>query len=170
MADAPRVSLVALSPPEVADFVERQIVEYADQKRRAGHWRAEEALARSREAMKDFLPGRPTPPGHRFFKGVDDADRHVGWVWLGPPPKELRLTNARWLFQITVEATLRGQGYGRALLLAVEDQAASEGADDLYLNVFAWNVVAKALYDSAGYVAHYDGGTEFGMHKPLNRP
>ena len=53
--------------------------------------------------------------------------------------------------------------------MAVEDQAASEGADDLYLNVFAWNRVAKALYDSSGYVVHYDGGTEFGMHKPLMR-
>src|SRR3972149_4853956 len=73
MADAPRVSLVALSPPEVADFVERQIVEYADQKRRAGHWRAQEALARSPEAMEDFLPGRPPPPGHRFFKGGGGA-------------------------------------------------------------------------------------------------
>jgi ribosomal protein S18 acetylase RimI-like enzyme len=167
MANAPRVGLVALSSLECADFIERQIVEYADQKTRAGHWRSEEAIARSREAMKDFLPGRP--PGHGFYQGVDPAGRRVGWVWLGPPPKELRLMNARWLFQITVEETLRGQGYGRALLAAAEDQAAADGADALYLNVFAWNVAAKALYDSAGYVVHYDGGTEFGMHKQLIR-
>ena len=161
------VVLVPQSPPEYADFVDRQIREYADQKARAGHWRPDEALARSREAMKDFLPGRSAPAGHRFYKGVDDAGRAVGWVWLGPPPKELHLTDARWLYQITVEEPLRRQGYARALLRGAEDLAAAEGAAALYLNVFAWNRGAKALYDSAGYVVHYDGGTEVGMHKPL---
>ena len=163
------VVLVPLSPPEYPEFIERQIVEYADEKTRAGHWSAEEATARSREAMRDFLPPRTPPAGHRFYKGVDDTGRRVGWVWLGPPPKELNLQNSQWLYQITVEEFLRGQGYGRALLQAAESLVAADGEDALYLNVFAWNRGAKALYDSAGYEVHYDGGTEFGMHKPLMR-
>lgn len=162
-----RVSIVSTSQAEYAEFVDGQIVEYADQETRAGHWRREEALERSREETMSLLPVAGPSAGHRVFKGVDGSGRRVGWVWLGPPPKELGLHNALWLYQITVEASLRGQGYGRAMLQAAEDLVAAEGAAALYLNVFEWNRGAKALYDSAGYVVHYDGGTEVGMHKPL---
>ncbi|MEK6851934.1 MAG: GNAT family N-acetyltransferase [Candidatus Thermoplasmatota archaeon] len=137
------VVLVPQSPPEYADFVDRQIREYADQKARAGHWRPDEALARSREAMKDFLPGRSAPAGHRFYKGVDDAGRAVGWVWLGPPPKELHLTDARWLDQSTVEESLRRKGYARALLRAAEDLAAAEGAAALYTSTCSRGTAAR---------------------------
>ena len=162
-----RVTLVRLPLSEHADFVDRQIREFADEKVRAGHWRREEALNLSRDAVTGVLPKGGPGAGHRVFKGLDGSGQRVGWVWLGPPPKEMGLRNVEWLYQITVEDILRGQGYGRALLRATEDLLSSEGVEALYLNVFDWNRVARSLYESTGYVVHYDGGTELGMHKRL---
>jgi len=47
-----------------------------------------------------------------------------------------------------VDRPVRGKGYGRAMLAAKEDLVSREGARELYLNVFRWNSVARALYDS----------------------
>jgi len=165
----PRVHLVSVSPSEYADFVKVQIREFADQKVRAGHWRTEEAMELSRHAVESFLPQAGPSENHRVYRAVDESGRGVGWIWVGPPPvRLLNLPTHRWLFQITVDAPLRGKGYGRAMLAATEDLVSREGARELYLNVFRWNSVARALYDSAGYEVVHDGETETGMRKTLN--
>ena len=163
------VKLVPLRPFEYAAFVDRQIAEFAREKARAGHWRESEARERSRAAVTRLLPAKAPSPGHRVFKGVDADGRSIGWIWLGPPPKPMKLGKVQWLYQITVKESERGKGVGRALLTATEAFVAREGAKALYLNVFGWNLVARSLYESAGYTVHYDGETEFGMHKTLTR-
>jgi len=94
----------------------------------------------------------------------------AGLIWVGPPPVRLpNLPTRRWLYQITVDAPLRGKGYGRAMLAATEELVSGEGARELYLNVFRWNSVARALYDSAGYEVVHDSDTETGMRKSLGK-
>jgi len=55
------------------------------------------------------------------------------------------------------------------MLAATEELVSREGAGELYLNVFRWNSVARALYDSAGYEIVHDSETETGMRKSLNK-
>jgi GNAT superfamily N-acetyltransferase len=162
------VTLVPLSPPELRDFMERQIAEYAEEEVRAGHWSREEAMELSRGVTSKFFTEDSAAQGHRFFKGVDEAGREVGWIWVGPPPTELGLERARWLYQITVAESSRGRGYGRGMLQAMEDLLAGEGVRELYLNVFRWNRVARSLYDSAGYEVVQDWQTETRMRKRLD--
>ena len=149
--------------------MERQIVEYADEKRRAGHWTATEALGRARESIFDLLGDDPDARGHRFFKGTDDHGTPVGWVWIGPPPDIFHRERVQWLYQITVEEEARGRGFGRGILVALETLLADEGVEALHLNVFKWNVVARNLYDSLGYEVVLDTDTEAGMRKSLRR-
>lgn len=163
----PRVTLVPLSPAELRDFMERQIVEYAEEETRAGHWSREDALELSRGETSKFFTKESAAAGHRFFKGVDEAGREVGWVWVGPTPAELGLGRALWLYQITVAGHFRGKGFGRAMLRAIEDLLAGERVPDLYLNVFRWNRVARSLYDSAGYEVVKEWETEARMRKRL---
>jgi len=59
--------------------------------------------------------------------------------------------NEQYLYQITVDENVRGRGYGRMMLQALEALLAAEGVETLRLNVFHWNRVARGLYDSAGY-------------------
>lgn len=162
------VRLEPVSPVEYETFIEAQIAEFADQKVRAGHWRAEDAHELSRHAVEGFLPRRGPTSGHRVWKAVDGSGKRVGWIWVGPSPlKHLDEPSKRWLYQITIEVSHRGQGYGRAALTAAEAILAAEGVKDLYLNVFRWNTVARSLYDASGYRVVYDGETETGMMKTL---
>lgn len=149
--------LVPLSEAELGEVLRREIAEYATAKTRAGQWRPEEAAQRARDEIFGLLKDRPREKGHRFLKGLDESDRVIGWLWVGPIPGHEESKDVRWLYQIRVEEPLRGKGYGRGLLRTLEAALAREGRTELRLNVFTYNEVARSLYDSAGYeVLHAD--------------
>jgi len=147
--------------------LEQEAVEYADAKARAGIWPRVEALKRSREEIRGLVGTRPADRGHEFFVGLDTADRRIGWIWLGPVPSSDAPRDTRWLFQIVVDATRRGQGLGRGLLRAAEEHVLETGGTQLALNVFRWNSVAVALYTSSGYDTAFQDEKAFEMRKRL---
>ncbi|MGI0149713.1 MAG: GNAT family N-acetyltransferase [Thermoplasmata archaeon] len=164
------VSLVPFSTLEYGEFVRAQILEFADQKVRAGQWRPEDAESLSRHVVEGFLPSAGPMPGHRVSKAVDGQGSRVGWVWVGPPPvKGLTVPHQRWLYQITVELAFRNRGIGRAMLDALERALLEEGVQELILNVFRWNVAARSLYDSAGYEVIHEGETDVNLRKVLRK-
>jgi len=63
---------------------------------------------------------------------------------------------------VEVSAGHRGKGYGRAIMLAAEDELRQRGAERLGLNVFGTNRTAIALCDSLGFAV-----TSQQMSKPL---
>ena len=159
----PRLTLAPLDATERKAFLESQAVEYADEKVRAGIWTRTGSIDRAREEIRTTIAAPWARGGHRFYKGLDESGRRVGWIWVGPVPGGASDAEVRWLYQITVEPTFRGQGYGRALLRATEDELRTVGVRELRLNVFAWNAVAISLYRSSGYdtAVEYDSGFEF---------
>jgi ribosomal protein S18 acetylase RimI-like enzyme len=76
---------------------------------------------------------------------VEEDGRRVGTVFLG-----LRGGGA-WLYDITIDGAERGRGYGRAAMLALEDEVRALGHESVGLNVWAGNEVARGLYRSLGY-------------------
>jgi len=52
---------------------------------------------------------------------------------------------------VAIEEEFRGRGLGRATMLAAESYVATNGGRRLALNVFGYNTVARALYDSLDY-------------------
>ena len=171
---APRVELVPLTDAEYGDFAERQVAESARQRVNAGEWTAEEAPAKAREGSAGLLADHLRGHGHHFLKGVTPDGTRVGWVWVAPPPAFLQeryalpnLDDVRWLMQITVDEPLRGRGYGRALLEALHRWLANQGARELYLRVYDWNVAARRLYERAGYEVVRQVPTDAHLRKRL---
>ena len=117
---------------------ERGLVEFAGMARN-------EARAKVAHDVDAVLPeGLATP---EVWLWVIEADgRRVGTVWLG-----IRGA-APWLYDITVEPDERGRGYGRAAMLALEDEVRRLGHETVTLNVWGGNDVARGLYRSLGYV------------------
>ncbi len=77
---------------------------------------------------------------------VEEDGRRVGTVFLGRRGGDL------WLYDITIEADERCNGYGRGAMLALEKEVRSLGHDSVTLNVWGGNAVARGLYRSLGYV------------------
>jgi len=126
-------------------------VEFAAQKARAGLWTPEEAPQRSRDALQGLITGVIRGQGHRFYKAANESGHLCGWIWIGPPPDARRVPNEQYLYQITVDENVRGRGYGRMMLQALEALLAAEGVETLRLNVFSTGTGSRGLYDSAGY-------------------
>jgi ribosomal protein S18 acetylase RimI-like enzyme len=140
----------AMTRPEYDEFLARQIPQYAQAHIRAGTWTPDEAERMAADQFRQLLPDGPdtrdtllrtaeTPDGHR-----------VGLIWIalnrpGAPP------GSAWIFDIEVDPARRGEGWGRALLRAGEQDAARHGATSIALNVFGDNTTARHLYDTSGY-------------------
>jgi GNAT superfamily N-acetyltransferase len=69
---------------------------------------------------------------------------------------------AAWLYEIVVDAALRGRGLGRQALSLAEGEARSRGMTRIDLNVLGGNRVARSLYASEGYAE-----SSLHMGKPL---
>ena len=115
----------------------RGLVEHA----RLTNAEAEAKVARDIPAV---LPQGLQTDGVRIF-AVEVGGRRVGTVFVGVRD------GGAWLYDITIDAEERGRGYGRAAMLALEDEVRRLGYDRVALNVWGGNEVARRLYRSLGY-------------------
>jgi ribosomal protein S18 acetylase RimI-like enzyme len=147
------VTLTPLTESDRDEFFQEQIADYADQQIRDAGWSPDDALTRARDEFTPVLE-------LEFAEGIAAGDRlwsahasrsgeSVGWLWVKPvdgmPARGL------YLEQITVAAACRRQGYGRAMLAALEDLLAGEGVEELRLHVYRGNRAAQGLYAAACY-------------------
>jgi ribosomal protein S18 acetylase RimI-like enzyme len=122
----------------------------------------DKARARVDARYEEWFPaGRPAD-GHHVYV-VERDDTSVATFWLGPHPDRPADPTVAWLYDIEVNAPLRGRGIGRHTLALAEDAARARGAVSLDLNVFGANQAARALYRSAGYTE-----VAVTLAKPLN--
>jgi ribosomal protein S18 acetylase RimI-like enzyme len=146
----PTVTTNPMTADEFDAWRQHSITEYAKEHVAAGNYPEDEAAARSRAEFDELLPGGLATDGMVFLQARDDDGSPVGILWLS-------LTHPRgapdtaFIFDIEVLPERRGQGYGRAVLAAAEDEVRRRGIGALGLNVFGDNPAAIALYTSAGY-------------------
>ena len=140
------IELRPLTDEEFAVFRERAVPEYAGELVRARDLDQRTALRSAEESFPPSL-GAVGEAGQGLFRAVHDGV-DVGWLWLGPPPSG---GSGLYVFDVEVDEEHRGEGLGRAIMLAAEQVVRQSGHDRLGLNVFGWNHRAESLYRSLGY-------------------
>ena len=151
----PEVTLRPLREDEYAEWDAEHRREYARGLVEYAGLTPDEAEAKVARDIPAALPEGLATPGVHVW-AVEAEGRKVGTVFLG-----LRGGEA-WLYEITIDAGERGRGYGRAAMLALEEEARSLGHDRLAFNVWGGNEVARKLYRSLGYAEQ-----AVHMHKDL---
>lgn len=149
----PEVTLVSMTDADLHAFIAEEIADYADERVCDGTWSRHEAPERARLELLPVIAWEhqaQTDERQRLWTAVNAAGQCVGWVWVKLGPEGAWSTSA-FLCQITVMRTFRRQGYGHAILAALETKLADEGIAELRLNVWESNVPAKRLYTEAGY-------------------
>jgi ribosomal protein S18 acetylase RimI-like enzyme len=137
-----------MTQPEYDAFLARTIPEYAADNVRAGYWAEAEALERSRNEFARLLPqGLQTPEHYLYTVHADEVP--VGMVWLKANLD--RPTKSGFIFELYINESQRGQGFGKQAMLLIEEQARELGLQSLGLHVFAVNAVARKLYETVGY-------------------
>lgn len=144
------VTLEPMSPTAWDAWHDNSVREYAVEKVRAGTWTADEAQARSEAEFEKLLPFGLATPGHELRSIVTDTGEVVGTLWFAPL-REIG-SGECFIYDIVVNESARGHGYGRAAMMALEPLAKALGYDRIGLHVFGDNKVARELYRTSGYV------------------
>jgi ribosomal protein S18 acetylase RimI-like enzyme len=124
--------------------------EYGQDKVRAGNWPAEDADRLSREAFDELIPQGLATPGHELRSMVNDTNERVGVVWFTVMDRENQ--RVTFIYDIEVDEAHRRRGYARQALAEVERYAAENGCVGVMLHVFGYNIGARELYRSEGFV------------------
>jgi ribosomal protein S18 acetylase RimI-like enzyme len=147
-----QVVLMPLTEDERETFLQEEVSDYADQQVRDAGWPRDEALQRAHAEIAPVFErelAEAVALGDRMWSATSADGESVGWLWVKP----IEGTNVPCVFleQITVAASCRRRGYGRAMLGALEELLATDGVAELRLNVFVANEAARGLYSAAGY-------------------
>jgi ribosomal protein S18 acetylase RimI-like enzyme len=140
--------LLPMTQPEYEKFLERLIPEYAADNVRAGYWAESEALEKSRQETERLLPEGLQSKDHYLYT-LYDGDQAVGMIWLKANMD--RPVKSGFIFDVYIDEQQRGKGYGKQLMLLIEEKAHELGLKSIGLHVFAYNDVARKLYETVGY-------------------
>lgn len=142
------IHLVPMTESEFETYLEKAIPEYAADKAGAGDWSEQEALERSRKTYQQLLPqGVKTENNYLFRIQVDESGEKIGVLWM----RHEKPRPHGFIFDIVLDETQRGKGYGKQAMLALEEIAKDMGLETIGLHVFAYNTVAMQLYKKLGY-------------------
>ncbi len=95
------------------------------------------------------------PQGHQtsdqfFFEAFNEMNGDsIGYLWLGIQERFGRKITS--INHIIIRSDHRGQGWGKALMKAVEAEAKRHGSERVRLHVFQRNTIALRLYESMGF-------------------
>ncbi len=127
----------------------RIIPDYAADHVRAGGWQPEEALRKSEEAIRAALPGGLATPGNDLWEIRDPSGATVGVLWVALMAHR---PGHAFIYDIEIDESRRGQGFGAAALDALDLWARAKGITSIGLHVFGFNSVARRLYQRHGYI------------------
>lgn len=141
------VTLTPMAPADITTWLVSTRVQYIADRIEAGDTEAE-AIENADAADASTFPGGVPTPLQRIFDVRSGADK-VGFLWIGP--RFEADPQSWWVWDVEIDEQFRGRGLGRAVMVAAEGEARSEGAKTLGLNVFGHNTTARRLYESLEY-------------------
>ncbi|NHN56757.1 GNAT family N-acetyltransferase [Calidifontibacter sp. DB0510] len=102
------------------------------------------AQADAQRQTADLLPDGVATEGMLLWT-AHEGEQEVGVLWIQQRPAR------GFIYDIEVNASLRGGGYGTQMLRLGAAEMAARGVNLLSLNVFGTNPRARALYEREGY-------------------
>jgi len=152
------VTLVSMSPERYVTWRVYSVAGYAEENVKSGRWTADEALSHSEADFKTLLPDGLDSAGNELWSVVDSAGDEVGILWIAT---DRRPAHA-FIYDIEMNPDYRGEGFGTATMLALEDWCRANAISSIGLHVFGHNEGAWRLYKRLGYVE-----TNVNMEKQL---
>ncbi len=141
------IELIEKTEAEIAEWLPGMKSHYVEERVAAGEPRAQ-ATAMSDQQFAQLVPDGKAAEGQHIMNAVRDGQL-VGQLWMGRP---FGTDPEMWfVFFVEVDPALRGQGFGREIMLAAETWTKEHGGKKVGLNVFGPNTVARSLYESLGY-------------------
>jgi len=140
--------MVKLEPIEQGDFdrfLESEIRNYANDHVRNGNWSPEGALEKSRKEFESLLPDGPRSKDQYVWSIVDEESNKIGVLWV-----QVKNPQA-FIYNFVIEEALRGKGFGKQALTAMDEKLKAMNVKSVGLHVFGDNIGAQELYKKMGF-------------------
>ena len=143
---------------EFAQYEEWSIGSYAEALIRSGTETKADALAVSAEEFEELLPDGLDTPDNFLYYAENEYGENVGYVWL-----TLVETDDVCIGDFGVSPDYRAQGYGGAILRALEAMLAEKGVRRMSTHVFDCDQTTMRLYKDCGFTqyAHRDPASTY---------
>ena len=155
-----RVTLRPMTDVETKAYIAQAMAGYADQLSEFGGRDRADARAKAETDLGRLFPDGQLTEGHRLRVAEVDG-KAVGRLWIAPDSPSWPVGTA-YIYDIEVDESARGQGFGRDIMVAAEAEAGEMGCTSIALNVFGGNAPAIRLYQSLGFEV-----TSLQLRKPL---
>lgn len=128
------------------NYLNIAVLDYADDKIKAGTWKETEAIKQAKKSFTDILPeGINTADNYLFSIYIPTVIEPIGMVWM-------KITNRKaFIYDFKIHEEFRGKGYGKQTLKLFEKWACEHHLTEIGLHVFAHNTSAYQLYKKMGY-------------------
>ena len=145
---------------EFAQYEEWSIGSYAEALIRSGTETKADALAVSAEEFEELLPDGLDTPDNFLYYAENEYGENVGFVWL-----TFIETDDVCIGDFGVSPDYRAQGYGGAILRALEHMLSEKGVRRLSTHVFDCDITMLRLYKDCGFTqyAHRDPASSYWM-------
>jgi ribosomal protein S18 acetylase RimI-like enzyme len=147
-ADLPSGELRPMPPDRFAAWSAESAREFGGQLARAASLPPELTRVRAAAQFAEMMPDGVDTAGMSLMLVYDSDGAEVGILWTGPHPQR---PDTGYVYDIEIVEHRRGEGLGRAAMLAAERQMYAAGLRAVGLNVFGFNRRAQDLYASLGY-------------------
>jgi ribosomal protein S18 acetylase RimI-like enzyme len=143
------MKITPMSEAEYDVWAPRSCAGYAADKMRASSLTKAEADKIAQADFERLLPDGLKSKDNFLFALKDEKQNLAGFSWfVVRDPEENRRA---FVCDIVVEEAYRGKGYGKQLMLFMENEAKKMGLKRIGLHVFGFNKTAIGLYQSLGY-------------------
>ena len=134
---------------EFENYHEKLVRYYAIENVKSGRWEESSALEKARMEIDALLSEGLETKNHELLSIIEtDNSQTIGYLWLHIFP---RMEKKGFIYDFVIHKELRGKGYGKLSLEALEEHARELGVEQLSLHVFAHNTAAVSLYKKMGY-------------------
>lgn len=143
------LKLIPKNKQEKEQFLEKTTIDYAEGLAKANDLTAEKALEISKEQVERVLnPEKKDTVQTHIVSVVDEiTQEEVGGIWFTINPEKEKA----FIYQILIEETHRGKGYGKAAMHQLHEFCKTQNIKKIGLSVFGWNTLAFELYKKLGY-------------------
>lgn len=140
------ITIRPMAPHEFPAYRALFIEEYAQDLASTRHIHIDNARDDARKSIDTALPAGPDTAGYRLACiFADDSDEIIGYLWIGLNG------NTAWIADFCLLPLWRGKGYGRQVLMQLQQTLSAMDIHEIGLRVASNNPGAKALYEKCGF-------------------
>ena len=143
------LNLRRMSQVEYEGYYRASVQSLAEELSKARGLSFQDALLAAQKSFDSLLPdGSPNAIDQYLFTILNDEEK-IGVLWFGI--KRDRSDPEAYVWDLVIEPSNRGRGYGKLVMLLLEEEVKRLGLSRISLNVFEHNPKARRLYEKLDY-------------------